>query len=373
MLKQVQHNENNMLTNILTNPIILTLICCFGSFRLVNYLIPKIIFMVNHHNLSEQPGHRSSHKRATPTMGGLAFFVALILNLFLFKQLDHDDIGLNLAAALTLVFIIGLKDDLAVSTPRARILVEIIAIFIIFFHPGFHSFSFDGFLGIFKAPQLLIDILHILIILSIINAYNLIDGVDGLASAIGISVFSMLAMIFHKMDFHFYFILALTLISMLLAFLKYNFSHQRKIFMGDTGSLIIGFCIAFLCLRFLTVDSLLYNYFAFKPENKLFIITGVLAVPFFDMLRVIGVRLLQGASPFKADRNHIHHILLDLGLPHYKIAVILGGLNYVLAILIIYLSAKLSSIYMLFVIFGLLAMLLITFHLLKSKIILKQS
>ncbi|OBQ55592.1 hypothetical protein VQ01_09150 [Tamlana sp. s12] len=329
--------------------------------------------MVNHHNLSEQPGHRSSHTRATPTMGGLAFFVALILNLFLFKQLDIDEIGLNLAAALTLVFIIGLKDDLAVSTPRARILVEIIAIFIIFFHPGFHSLSFDGFLGIYKAPQLLIDILHILIILTIINAYNLIDGVDGLASAIGISVFSMLALMFYKIDLHFYFILALTLISMLLAFLKYNFSHQRKIFMGDTGSLIIGFCIAFLCLRFLTVDSLLYNYFAFKPENKLFIITGVLAVPFFDMLRVIGVRLLQGHSPFTADRNHVHHILLDLGMPHYKIAVILGGLNYVLAILIIYLSAQFSSLGMMAMLLVIFLLFLSVFYKLKTQIPIKQN
>ncbi|AUS05827.1 MraY family glycosyltransferase [Pseudotamlana carrageenivorans] len=362
-----------MLTNILTNPTILTLICCFGSFGLVNYLIPRIIFMVNHHNLSEQPGHRSSHTRATPTMGGLAFFVALILNLFLFKELDHDHIGLNLAAALTLVFIIGLKDDLAVSTPRARILVEIIAIFIIFFHPGFHSFSFNGFFGVYRAPQMLIDGLNILIILTIINAYNLIDGVDGLASAIGISVFSMLALIFYKIDLQFYFILALSLISMLLAFLKYNFSHKQKIFMGDTGSLIIGFCIAFLCLRFLTVNSLLYNYFAFKPENKLFIITGVLAVPFFDMLRVIGVRLLQGSSPFTADRNHIHHILLDLGLPHYKIAVILGGLNYVLAILIIFLSAHLSSLGMMAMLFIIFLLFLSVFYKLKTRIPIKQN
>ncbi|MBU2950253.1 undecaprenyl/decaprenyl-phosphate alpha-N-acetylglucosaminyl 1-phosphate transferase [Tamlana agarivorans] len=357
-----------MLTTTLSNPIILAIICCCGSFGLVNYMIPKIIFMVNHHNLSEAPGHRSSHTRATPTMGGLAFFVALIINLFLFKHIDVDAIGLNLAAALTLVFIIGFKDDLSVSTPRARLLIEAAAILIVLFHPGFHSSSLDGFLGFSQVPQLIIDALHILIILTIINAYNLIDGVDGLASAIGISGFSILALIFHKIDFHFYFILALVLISMLLAFLKYNFSHKKKIFMGDTGSLIIGFCLAFLCLRFLTMDSNLHELFSFKTENKFFLVSGILAVPFFDMLRVIGVRLLQGSNPLTADRNHIHHILLDLGLPHYKIALILGGLNYCLAILIFYLSANLNSFAMLGAILLIFLVLLAVFYRLSNRI-----
>ncbi|KAB1067849.1 undecaprenyl/decaprenyl-phosphate alpha-N-acetylglucosaminyl 1-phosphate transferase [Tamlana haliotis] len=356
-----------MLANILSNPLTLAIICCFGSFGLVNYMIPKIIFMVNHHNLNEEPGHRSAHTKATPTMGGLAFFVALILNLFLFKYIDQDAVGLNLAAALTLVFIIGFKDDLSVSTPRARLLMESIAVVIILCHPGFHKATFDGFLGLYDTPQLLIDGLHIIIVLTIINAYNLIDGVDGLASAIGISAFSILALIYFKIDFHFYIILALVLVSMLMAFLKYNFSHQRKIFMGDTGSLIIGFCLAFLCLRFLTIDTNLYELFSFKTENKLFVVTGILAVPFFDMLRVIGVRLSQGANPFTADRNHLHHILLDLGLPHYQIALILGGLNYGLAIILIYLSAQLPSVAMLGILVLLFLIVVAVFYKLNPK------
>ena len=101
---------------------LLTVVC---SFSLVYYLIPKIIFMVNHHDLNEIPGERSAHVKATPTMGGLAFFVVLMVNMFLLKHMDLELMGLNLTAALTLIFVIGLKDDLAVSTPRARVLIEI--------------------------------------------------------------------------------------------------------------------------------------------------------------------------------------------------------------------------------------------------------
>ncbi|WP_169815731.1 MraY family glycosyltransferase [Pseudotamlana agarivorans] len=324
--------------------------------------------MVNHHNLSEAPGARSSHLRATPTMGGLAFFVALILNLFLFKHVDNDAIGLNLSAALTLIFIIGFKDDLSVSTPRARILMEIIAILIILFNINFHIESFEGFLGFYDAPQLILEILHIFIALTIINAFNLIDGIDGLASCIGISIFSILGLIFFRLNLMFYFLLCVSLISMLMAFLKYNFSHQKKIFMGDTGSLVIGFCIAFLFIRFLTLDSIHFETFAFKPENKLFILIAILAVPLFDLVRVIGIRLMQKKSPFIADKNHIHHVLLSLGWPHYKIAIVLGGLNYALAILIIYLSTWLNSWYMLTVLILIFTVLLGFFYKLKTTI-----
>lgn len=358
----------DFLRDVLSDIYWLMAISVIGSFAVATNIIPKIIFMVNHHKLNEVPGHRSSHTKATPTMGGLAFFIAFILNLFLLKKIDVDAIGLNLAAAMTLIFIIGFKDDLAVSTPRARILVEIVAISMIFFNTGFHTPSFEGFLGMQQIPQLLMDVLHIIIILTIINAYNLIDGVDGLASSIGISILSMLGLIFFLVELHYYFILCLALISMLLAFLRYNFSHENKIFMGDTGSLIIGFSIAFLSLKFLTMENNYFLNFSFRPENKLIIIAAILSVPLFDMLRVIGVRLLNKKSPFVADRNHIHHILIDYGWPHYKIALILSFINYSLAILIFYLASFLPSFYMLLILIVIFLVLLFTCHILKRNI-----
>jgi UDP-GlcNAc:undecaprenyl-phosphate/decaprenyl-phosphate GlcNAc-1-phosphate transferase len=348
-----------MIEEILSDLYIVSILIAIFSFLLVYFLIPKIIFMVNHHNLSERPNSRSSHNQATPSMGGLSFFVALILSIFFIKYFDEDNIGLHLVAALTFIFIIGLKDDLAYSTPRARLLVEILAISIIFLHRDYHANSLEGLLGIFDLPQVLTDIVHILITLTIINAFNLIDGIDGLAPIIGITIFTIFGLIFFSLDLYFYFLLCLSLIFMLLSFMRYNFSNKNKIFMGDTGSLLIGFCISILSLKFLTMENSMFEQFAFGPENKFFIIAGIIAVPLFDFFRVIGVRLLQRKQLFEADNNHIHHIFLGLGMPHYSISMALGLLNYALAIVIIYFSAYTSSFQM----FLILALLFIVFWL----------
>lgn len=361
--------QEEILSN-LTYVSILTIVC---SFTLVDYLIPKIIFMVNHHNLSEAPGKRSSHLQSTPSMGGLSFFVVLIIIIFFIKKFDVDEIGLNLVAALTVIFIIGLKDDLAVSSPKDRLIVEVLAVSIMFFHSGYHISSFEGFFGIFEAPKLLMDMIHILIILTIINAYNLIDGIDGLASILGIAIFSMFGLVFYRTGFDFYFLLCLSLISILSAFMLYNFSHKNKIFMGDTGSLIIGFCMAILSLKFLTMDTDQFAKFTFESENKIFIVVAILSIPLFDMMRVIGVRILNGKSPFEADRNHIHHLLLDLGIPHYRIALLLGLVNYSLAILIIFFASNTNSFQMMGIILLLFVVLIWICYRLKRRIEDKQS
>ena len=119
--------------------------------------------------------------------------------------------------------------------------------------------------------------------------------------------------------------------------------------MGDTGSLIIGFCIGFLSLKFLSLDASLLSEFSFIPENKFFVIAALFYIPLFDTLRVIGVRLLNKKSPFSPDRNHIHHILIDSGLSHIKVSLFLGFLSLVLTILFISFSFYLNSFLMIIV------------------------
>lgn len=361
-----------MIQEILSNLTYVTILTFICSFGLVYYMIPKIIFMVNYHELSEEPCERSSHKSRVPTMGGLSFFITLLLAIFFFQFFDTEDIGLNIVAALAVIFVIGLKDDLAATSPKARIFNEIIAVSIILFHHTMHISSFDGFLGIYGISSIAIDILMIVMTLTIINAYNLIDGVDGLASTIGMVIFSLYGLIFFTLGMHFYFLICLSLIGILIAYMRYNFSHKNKIFMGDTGSLIIGFCIALLSLKFFTLDATVLSNYSILPENKLIVIAAIISVPLCDMFRVIGVRLLQGESPFKADRNHIHHILLDLGFPHYKIALILGLLNYFLAVGLIYLSTFLNSFQMLGVMLLMTLVFLGSFFILKRKVRLKK-
>ncbi len=301
-------------------------------------------------------------------MAGVAFFLTLIFGINFIGRWDIDAIGINLIASVTLVFAIGLKDDLVMSSPKAKVGGELLAISFVLFNSGLQVASLDGFLGLQNIPMIVSYVLITLMILTIINSYNMIDGIDGLASIIGVVIFGVFGTIFFITGYNFYFLLCLCLIGILTAYLRYNFSSKKKIFMGDTGSLIIGFCIGFLALKFLSLDASSLSKLSFRPENKLFAIAAIFYIPLFDTLRVIGVRLLQKKSPFFPDNNHIHHILIDSGLKHYQASMFLGFLNLSLAILFISLSTYFNSIQMLGFLVVSFGALLIIFHQLKINI-----
>lgn len=339
-----------------------------GSIALVMYLIPKIRYIVETRKLTDHPDKRSSHKLSTPTMAGVSFFLTLVLSLHLLKAWDIDQVGTNVVAAITIIFALGLKDDLIVSTPKAKIGGEILAIFFILFCNGLHIASLDGFLGIYDLPSWVVYGFMTLLILTIINSYNLIDGIDGLASTVGIVIFSVFGFIFLLAGFHFYFLFCLCLIGTQLGYLHFNLSETNKIFMGDTGSLIIGFCIGLLTLKFLSLDVQQSMALSFMPENKLIIVASILFVPLFDTARVFGIRLLQRKNPFSPDKNHIHHILISSGLSHLKASLFLGSLSLVLAIVFIMLSRYLNSFQMIWVFIAFNVFLLVLFDRLKRNV-----
>lgn len=344
------------------------LITLIGSFILIFLFIPKIIWIVNSRDLIDDPNHRSSHKKSTPTMAGVAFFLTLIFGINFIGGWDSDIIGINLIASLTLVFAIGLKDDLVMSSPKAKIGGELLAIAFVLFSSGLQVTTLNGFLGIQNIPIVFSYILITLMILTIINSFNMIDGIDGLASIIGVVIFSLYGIIFFTIGYNFYFLLCLCLIGILSAYLRYNFSSKKKIFMGDTGSLIIGFSIGFLSLKFLSIEASVLEAVSFIPENKLFTIAAIFYIPLFDTLRVIGVRLIQKKSPFFPDNNHIHHILINSGLKHYQASMFLGFLNLILAISFIALSTYFNSFQMLGFLVLSFGLLLVIFHQLKINI-----
>ncbi|WP_178991481.1 glycosyltransferase family 4 protein [Winogradskyella schleiferi] len=316
----------------------------------------------------DHPDQRSSHKSSTPTMAGVSFFLVLIFLLNIIYVWDTEQIGISLIAATALMFAIGLKDDLVVSTPRAKIIGEIMAILIVIFCNCLQVNSLQGFLGIQEVSIFLSSGIVVIMILTIINAYNMIDGIDGLASGIGIVIFGVYGFLFYIASAYFYFLLCLGLIGILLAYLRYNLSLTKKIFMGDTGSLIIGFCIGFLSLKFLAMDTSELAKYAFKNENKFIIIGAIFFIPLFDTLRVICVRLLNKKSPFKPDNNHIHHILINRGLTHLKASMFLCFLNLLIAITLIILSTNFGSYIMLGFMMLYFVFFLVVFHLLKINI-----
>jgi UDP-N-acetylmuramyl pentapeptide phosphotransferase/UDP-N-acetylglucosamine-1-phosphate transferase len=338
-----------MLESLILNLTIVSTIILIGSFFLVYFMIPRIIWVVRNRGLIDIPNKRSTHKTSTPTMAGFAFFITFILVVFFIKNYDVESIGLNIIAALTVIFSIGIKDDLVISTPKAKLLGETIAILLLLQCNCMQINSLDGFLGIDNIPIELSNVLVILMLLIIINSYNLIDGIDGLAGSIGIVIFTIYAFLFFIANLHFYFLICLSLIGMLLAYLRYNFSSKNKIFMGDTGSLFIGFCIGLITLKFLSMNSGEFSYLEFRIENKIIVILSILHIPLFDTCRVIGIRLLNKKNILKPDRNHIHHVLIDAGLSHFKASILLVFLSSILGILCITLSLYLNSFQMLLI------------------------
>ncbi len=346
----------------------------FGiAFAVTYFIIPKIIWVVHSRDLIDKPDFRSSHKESTPTMAGVAFFLAMIALLFFINGFDADAIAINLVAALTVVFSIGLKDDLVLSSPKAKTIGHLMAIAALLLNESIQSIQLEGFLGVQVLPIYISLPILGFIILSIVNAYNLIDGIDGLAAIIGMVIFSGFSIIFYQLEMSFYFLLSIGLIGVLLAYLRYNFSKMNKIFMGDTGSLIIGFSIAFLAVKLVTTDLSGMHELPFFKENKVIVLLSIIGIPLFDTLRVMGVRLLNNKSLFSPDRNHIHHILIDCGLKHYKASLFIAVLNLLIAFLVVVLSAHLHSFEMLGVLLFIFALLLLFFDKMKENIATKNS
>ncbi|SHM19378.1 MraY family glycosyltransferase [Flavobacterium xanthum] len=201
-----------MLKEIMSNFTVLSLLIVIISFLLVYTIIPKIYGIIKIRNLSDEPNNRSSHFCSTPTMAGVAFYITIIMTLFFIKNFDVENIGLNLIAAITVVFIIGLKDDLVVTSPIAKLTMETIAIIFLLVSNSMNFTTLNGFLGIHKLPELLEYFGIIFILLTIINAFNFIDGIDGLASTIAIVIFSVFSLIFYACDLHFYFLVSLSML-----------------------------------------------------------------------------------------------------------------------------------------------------------------
>lgn len=321
-----------------------------GAYILTFFTIPKIIGLVEYKNLMDNPNKRSSHVKITPTLGGISFFYTLILALFFLKQWDNFDEAIYFVPGLTILFIVGLKDDLVVLSPYTKLAAQMLAILFILSNEGFMIHSLNGFLGVHEIPVYLYYGVAGFVMLTIINAYNLIDGIDGLAAIVGIIILIIYTTIFYITKEYFFALLCLTTNGSLIAFLGFNLSSNRKIFMGDTGSLIVGFIISILTLKFLALSPESYDSLPFLLENAPLIAISILIVPLFDTARVFTIRLANKRSPFSPDRNHTHHILIDyFKISHQKASFIIGGFNLIFVILFVILGSSSYNLYLVIV------------------------
>ncbi|MBC8266989.1 MAG: undecaprenyl/decaprenyl-phosphate alpha-N-acetylglucosaminyl 1-phosphate transferase [Flavobacteriales bacterium] len=313
----------------------------FGFFTslLITYLvIPKIIQFAESRRLYDNPGERASHEKRIPVFGGIGIFsgIAFALLFWGIGIKDNENIQFVLSA-LIIIFFVGIIDDLLSLSPTRKMIGQLVAILIIVYLADFEITNMHGVWGVFELPSWISLIFTIFTVVVITNAYNLIDGIDGLAAGIGI-IASVAFGFFTFMAAHYEMtILSFSLTGTLLAYLKYNF-HPAKIFMGDTGSLVVGFTLAVLAID-LIKTGIISEEISYVNKGPLMAIS-ILAVPLFDSLRVFILRLVRGKSPLYADRNHIHHALLDLGFSHKQTAIII----YIASIVMILISLLLLDI-----------------------------
>ncbi|MFV9484006.1 MraY family glycosyltransferase [Christiangramia sp. ASW11-125] len=339
------------------------------AFILTWYFIPKVLWVTKEKQLVKEINHRSSHQIEVPSFGGVAFFLVLILIISILQSLRITYTGNHLIIGLTFLFMAGLKDDLVVSSARLKFVSQVFAAGFIIFSPELELTNLHGFLGITEIPYWLGYILKLFVVIALINAYNLIDGIDGLAGIAGIVICTSFAVMFYLISEPYFVLISVTVVGLLAAFLRYNFSGgHRKIFMGDGGSLTIGFLIAFLALKLLVRDNsatLLEE--GFMPENRVLFLIAILFLPVYDTGRVILIRLSQGNTPFEADRNHLHHVLLDNKLSHKEASVLLGFINVLIIGLFMMLSKIISSIYLSLIMLVLFVVIALVFEYLRKN------
>ncbi len=318
-----------------------------GAFLLTYLTIPKIIGVVEYKRLMDNPNQRSSHKALTPTLGGIAFFYTLVFALFFIKGRDTFDEAMFIIPGLTILFIVGLKDDLVVLSPGSKLIAQVLAVAFILVNESFTIYSLNGFLNINEIPYYLYLVIGAFMMITIINSYNLIDGIDGLASVVGIVIMIIYTTIFYLTEEYFFALISITMNACLMAFFGFNISSNRKIFMGDTGSLIVGFIISILTIKFLALKPYAYTELPFLLENAPLIAIAILIVPLFDTARVFTIRIANKRGPFSPDRNHVHHVLIDFwGLSHKQASFIIGCFNLLFVILFVILGSTAKNLWM---------------------------
>ena len=320
-----------------------------GTFMLSYFLIPKIRSKALKLNLKDTPDIRSSHVIPVPTFGGVVFYISYILVLFFAQSLDSNHVSITLIASISILFFTGLLDDFKNLSPKIKFLCQIIGVALLMFQPDFRILSLHGFMGIYEIPLYVSVGGSMFFLLGLINAFNLIDGIDGLTGITGVIVASFYSYLLYNLGYFFYLSLSLATIATLLAFLRFNFSNTRKIFMGDTGSLVIGLVLGVLTLKLLSVDDNAYGSLSFYRAQLPLFLTGVLFVPLLDTMRVMFLRLTKGVSMFKPDRNHLHHIIVDFGLSHRKASFFIGFVNFIVALIMFFVIQKFNSFQSLFI------------------------
>lgn len=290
-------------------------------------IIPRILVISHKKRLYDVPDARKVHTMPVPRLGGLSFFPVILMSMFLvigfrlyFWDVNVSGLSFNmlyeylfLFVGMTLLYLVGVCDDLVGVGYRYKFAVQIAAAFLLVLSGNWFD-SFGGLFGIYSVPVWVGVPFTVFIVVYITNAINLIDGIDGLASGLCCIALSVLSVIFFLRGQYVYALLAICTLGILMPFWCYNVfgnaNRGHKLFMGDAGSLTLGYVISFLIIHMSVTNEVSPTL-----SNPYMVIAfSTVLVPLLDVIRVVLHRLREHKNPFLPDKNHFHHKLLRMGM-----------------------------------------------------------
>lgn len=282
---------------------------------------PLIVKICNIHKLYDQPNTRKIHKDDIPRLGGALFMpsmglgvtIALLLMYGREKGFEVNVSSLVMCVGAILIYLIGILDDIKGLKASQKFVIQSVAA-LCFPLCNLMINNLHGVFGIYEIPIWVSYPLTVFIILLIVNAINLIDGIDGLASGLAIIIIGTFAYLYYNLGFMLFSLICTSLVGAIIAFFMYNFYGQigkTKIFMGDTGSLFLGYVIAYLSIKYQMTN---HNAGFIYREEALLISFTLIFLPCIDVIRVAIQRKINGKNMFDADKSHIHHLIMRLGI-----------------------------------------------------------
>lgn len=296
-------------------------------------LIPQILLIAFRKKLFDEIDERKIHHSTVPRLGGLAFEPVILFTIFILLVFDvhtgrlqlMEELGENILSlsicvcSVILLYLVGIADDLIGVKYSAKFVVQVIC-GLLFLFGGLYISDLHGLFFLNRLPQFLFWPLTIFLVVFIINAMNLIDGIDGLASGLSGVALAFYGFIFLEIEEYTFALVAFATLGTVIPFFIYNVfgkaEKQKKIFMGDTGSLTIGLILCFLSFRLANVE-IAPTHTVLSKVHPMFLAFTPLMVPCMDVIRVFIFRLKCKRNPFMPDKSHIHHKLLSLGMTQH--------------------------------------------------------
>lgn len=320
--------------------------------------IPIVIDFCKKYSLYDLPNSRKVHKDAIPRLGGICFlpcmFVTFVIGTLTLnyvmgeKRITVGMWTIMLALSLLMIYVVGVLDDIIGLGPRIKFVFQIVAA-ILLPASGLYINDLYGLFGFHAIPSWIGMPLTVFIMVFVNNAMNLIDGIDGLAAGLTLLSLTGFMFCFIHDGMPYYAIFIVGLMGILCSYLYFNVwgdvAKGHKIFMGDSGSLTLGFVLGFLLIKYSMNNPYVMPY----RSNALLVSYTLLIVPCFDVVRVSCVRLLRRKPLFRADKTHIHHRLMSCGLTQHQTLVVILMLSVLFFVLNTLLYRKITSTEILFV------------------------